>query len=88
MITKVETDFEDIAQLDLSKEGRMKLYEAAKAAKVGSTIVCPGCGKEHIKTTYHKVFDSNSKTSNIGNNCKDTYWNIVLPDRLLRGRQY
>jgi hypothetical protein len=51
-------------------------YEAAKAAKVGSLIVCPTCQIRHTKTTYHKIFCSNAKTHGR-KNCKDIYWNLV-----------
>lgn len=38
-----------------------QLYDVAKAAKVGTEIVCPVCKEKHKKTTYHKVFCSNGK---------------------------
>lgn len=57
-----------------------QLYARAKAARVGSMIACPTCGKEHLKTTYHKVFCSNGKTKR-GGNCKDRYWNTVDEER-------
>ena len=54
-------------------------YDAAKVAKRGSTISCPTCGKQHIKTSYQKVFCSNG--SHGKGNCKDRYWNFVDDNR-------
>lgn len=63
---------------------RMKdLYQVAKQAKTGSTIVCPTCGKKHTKTTYQKVFCSNG-TKNKAHNCKDQYWNFTDDSRRKR----
>lgn len=59
---------------------RMKAaYRQAKEAPTGSVIVCPVCGRNHTKTTYHKVFCSNGK--NGGRNCKDRYWNVTVDSR-------
>lgn len=57
-----------------------ELYEAAKAASIGATIICPYCGKSHTKTTYHKVFCNNQKTKK-GHSCKDNFWNVCAEDR-------
>ncbi|QFR55839.1 hypothetical protein JC221_193 [Yersinia phage JC221] len=59
-----------------------RLYDVAKAAKVGTTIICPVCKTEHIKTTYHKVFCSNGKKGS--KDCKSRYWNTIHPERLDR----
>lgn len=52
-----------------------QLYEKNKAAKVGETIICPGCSrkfkKEHYQQKFCKVL---GKTV-----CKDKYWNTVDP---------
>ena len=56
----------------------LRLYNKAKAAKVGSDILCPVCAAIHKKTTYHKVFDKKS--------CKDTYWNTVDENRRDRAK--
>lgn len=66
---------------------RTRLYEHAKAAKVGSTIACPQCGKMHVKTTYHKVFCSNGKI-NKSHNCKDKFWNFATEERRARTQHY
>ena len=55
-------------------------YNAARNAKVGSTIYCPVCNQPHAKTTYHKVFCHNQKTMKKRvSSCKDQYWNMVSP---------
>lgn len=59
-----------------------QLYDVAKAAKVGTMIVCPTCKELHKKTTYHKVFCSNGKKSR--KDCKSKYWNTIHPERLDR----
>lgn len=59
-----------------------RLYEVAKAAKVGTDIVCPVCKTMHNKTTYHKVFCSNGRKTN--KDCKSKYWNTIHPERLDR----
>ena len=50
-----------------------KYYNLAKGAKTKTTIICPSCGCEIIKTTYHKTFCSLV--------CKDYYWNNVTPNK-------
>lgn len=64
------------------KEHLLKLYSVAKSAKVGSVIKCPTCGKDHKKTTYHKVFCSNGKKTK--QDCKSKYHNTIHPERLER----
>lgn len=59
-----------------------QLYDVAKAAKVGTMIICPTCKELHKKTTYHKVFCSNGKKSR--KDCKSKYWNTIHPERLDR----
>lgn len=69
-------------------------YEIARAAAVRSEIVCPVCGKTHIKTTYHKVFCSNQKRKRRQvkgerkRSCKDIYWNTVNEERFERAKAY
>ena len=58
-------------------------YNNAKTAKVGESIVCPGCNGRHVKNTYQKVFCSNAKTKKT-NNCKDKFWNLVDPQKKCR----
>lgn len=64
------------------QEELKRLYDIAKAAKVGSDIVCPVCKTVHKKTTYHKVFCSNGKKTS--KDCKSKYWNTIHPERLDR----
>lgn len=47
----------------------MSKYEENKAAKVGSTITCPTCGKEFVKKQYSQAFCCLQ--------CKDKYWNTI-----------
>ena len=64
-------------------------YEENKTAKVGSTISCACCGKETVKTTYHKSFCSNGKTKKgKGGNCKDRFWNTVDFTRKARAQAF
>lgn len=49
------------------KSARTLQYEANKAAKVGTVIICPICGKAFVKKSYQQVFDDSK--------CKDAYWN-------------
>jgi len=59
-------------------------YERAAAAKVGDTIQCPGCGRNHVKTTYHNKFCTpKKKQKKRKNKCKDRYHNIV-EEKILR----
>ena len=58
--------------------GLSESYNIASKAKVGTKIICPVCGKEFIKNTYHQKFCSNYKT-NGKNNCKDKYHNFFNP---------
>jgi hypothetical protein len=56
-----------------TRQTMRSLYDKAKAAPVGSRVVCPACGKRHSKTSYQKVFCRNKGRGN----CKDRYWNTV-----------
>lgn len=47
----------------------MSKYEENKATKVGSTIICPTCGKEFVKKQYSQAFCSRP--------CKDKFWNDI-----------
>ena len=62
-------------ETNLQREEMIARYQAARSAPNRSMIKCPTCGEEHQKTTYHKVFCSNSRTHGK-NNCKDKYWNF------------
>lgn len=60
------------------------LYKVAKAAKVGTMIVCPVCGKSFKKKSYQQAFCSNKGRGN----CKDTYWNSTDEWRAMRARHF
>lgn len=63
-------------------------YAKNRTAKVGETCICPTCKKSFLKTTYHKVFCSNQKTTKRGkNSCKDRYWNLTDEARRTRAIQ-
>ncbi len=80
--SKTFQKFTKVELADRTKSMR-SLYDAAKLAKVGSTIACPTCSTEHVKTTYHKVFCNNGRTQK-GGNCKDVYHNSVSETRSAR----
>lgn len=48
-------------------------YKFNKTRKVGQQIICPTCGKEHLKKSYQTQFCSNKGKKN----CKDRYHNLV-----------
>ena len=51
----------------------IQLYDKAKKAKVGETIICPSCKTEFKKTHWQQKFcKTKAKTK-----CKDYYWNNV-----------
>lgn len=77
---ELDADSADAAQMRAA-------YQHARKAKVGTAISCPSCGRRHFKTTYHKVFCSNGKTSR-GGNCKDTFWNAADPVRAERAYEW
>jgi hypothetical protein len=54
-----------------------KLYNKAKAAKVGEAIKCPNCGTEFVKNSYQQAF-CKTKGKTV---CKDGYWNKVTPNK-------
>jgi hypothetical protein len=56
-------------------------YDRNKSLKVGAKINCPVCGKESIKTTYHKIFCGRPR-------CKDMYWNTVDVKRRERAKRF
>ena len=47
----------------------MSKYEENKAAKVGTEIICPTCGKPFAKKQYSQAFCCLQ--------CKDKYWNTM-----------
>lgn len=67
------------------REGKNRLdemladHEAAKSAKVGSTITCSMCKREFIKNLYQQVFCSNQYKKRDGRNCKDKHNNTTNP---------
>lgn len=64
------------------KELAMGRYAHAKAAKVGDSIACPGCGRVMPKTSYQHVFCKDKVAGR--SNCKDFINNWFDPKRLLR----
>lgn len=52
-------------------------YIQAKAAKVGESCRCAGCGTQFTKESYQQAF---CKTK-AGTKCKDKYWNTVTPEK-------
>jgi hypothetical protein len=69
-----ETDDTDLVEGAAETRQSMKsLYDTAKAAPVGSKILCPTCRRSHRKTSYQKIFCCNTGRGN----CKDRYWNSV-----------
>lgn len=52
-------------------------YAKAKAAKVGEEVICPSCGYVFIKSNYQQAFCK----SKAGTQCKDAYWNTVIPTK-------
>jgi hypothetical protein len=62
---------------EIAKLHRLKLYDAAKAAKTGTECKCPSCGKTFTKKSYQQAFCSNKGR----NNCKDRYWNRATNQR-------
>lgn len=56
----------------MNKQHMIQLYNKADKAHIGSTIKCPACGEDVIKTVYQKKFCHTV--------CKDKYWNTVKPN--------
>lgn len=59
-------------------------YRIAKAAKTGESVTCPSCAKSFQKRSYQQAFCSNKGPSN----CKDLYWNVTVPERLNRAKNF
>jgi len=51
-------------------------YKKNQTSPIGSEIQCPICKRIFIKTTYHKSFCSNQKTTSRFS-CKDRYWDGI-----------
>lgn len=81
---EMEPTDEELEERDARNEemlNRMRrLYEAAKASKVGMKVCCPTCSKMFTKKSYQQAFCSNKGAQN----CKDVYWNSVDENRRLR----
>lgn len=59
------------------------VYATAEAAKVGTVIACPNCGKHFTKANKWHLFCSNSrKPREGGGNCSDDWHNAKDPARL------
>lgn len=60
-------------RLDTAKSNlATRIKDLNRAAKIGTTIKCPTCGRLFVKKSYQQVFCRNKGR----NNCKDRYWNI------------
>ncbi|MGB0849133.1 MAG: hypothetical protein ACPGSM_20535, partial [Thiolinea sp.] len=55
-----------------------QFLQNAKNAKVGEVVICPNCADEFRKRTYNQCFCCKG--------CKDNYWNLVKPERLVAAR--
>jgi len=66
------------------RERMRAAYDVARAAKRGSKIECPVCGKSLVKRSYQQVFCSNKGRGN----CKDRYWNCVDENRSFRAQLF
>lgn len=55
-----------------------QFLQNAKDAKVGEVVLCPNCATDFKKKTYNQCFCSKG--------CKDNYWNLVKPERLVAAR--
>lgn len=64
----------------LERNHTRSLYQKAKAAKVGSKVQCPVCGKMFVKKSYQQAFCCNKGK----HNCKDRYWNDATDSRRFR----
>lgn len=73
-----EKQFEDSVNLAQYR------YRIAKAAKTGESVTCPSCAKSFQKRSYQQAFCSNKGPSN----CKDLYWNVTVPERLNRAKNF
>lgn len=72
-----------LMEIGMSTEARKEyikgLYDKARAAKVGTKILCPCCEVEMVKKTYHHVF-CKEKLARCSS-CKDFYHNFVPSER-------
>lgn len=73
-----------VMSVELSKVRRLAIYEAAKAAKVGTACKCAGCLKDFTKKSYQQAFCSNKGRGN----CKDSFWNRAKPERSERAKAF
>ncbi|MGB0849476.1 MAG: hypothetical protein ACPGSM_22255 [Thiolinea sp.] len=87
--TRINTDNGSVCDTDKNSEERgeraqteiadMELFlQNAKNAKVGEVVICPNCAEEFRKRTYNQCFCCKG--------CKDNYWNLVKPERLVAAR--
>ncbi len=80
-VTRTHTDNTDkpivrvTDNLEPTQSKMISLYEIAQQAKAGDLIACPLCELQFKKKTYNQCF--------CKSDCKDTFHNIVKPERLL-----
>jgi len=65
-------------------EDAMSRYKTVKAAKIGSLVTCPSCGRPFRKKSYHHTFCNNKGREN----CKDRFWNRATPERQKRAKEW
>ena len=68
-----------IGERTQAERADMELFlQNAKNAKVGQVVICPNCAESFRKKTYNQCF--------CVKGCKDNYWNLVKPERLVAAR--
>ena len=66
------------SKVTISKPLALKFKkQVVRDASVGSMVLCPVCGRRFVKKSYQHSFCRNKGRSN----CKDKYWNTVIPER-------
>lgn len=87
--TRTNTDGGSVCDTDKSGAERGERTQAkiadmeqflqnAKNAKVGQVVICPNCADKFRKRTYNQCFCCKG--------CKDNYWNLLKPERLVAAR--
>lgn len=65
---------------DNEKKAKLLRHKENKLRDVGSSICCANCGKVIVKKDYQTQYCSNKGSGN----CKDSYWNVMNPARMIR----
>lgn len=62
--------------------GTVSALNAAKAARIGSVVNCPQCGKQFVKNSHNHLYCSNNRKPRVdGGNCSDDWHNAHNPSR-------